>query len=121
MNFKKLKKYHVSVFTNNLLITVVLIFLFKRYHQNDVHLLSLITVFLALFVAFFLIINYMLKEVEKNFKLMPDIKFLAFNIGITAVISLMMIKELGWYGVLFVVIFAACFFQLEHMVRRVRQ
>lgn len=115
MNFR-MKKYHISIFTTNLLALVLAIFFIKGYIIRGIPITNIFVAVLIILLVFVLINIFILKPYRKIKNLFPKRNLLLLNIGISAVFSLFFLKQIGLMGFLFVMLFSFLLFEAEHII-----
>ncbi len=111
-----MKKYHISIFTTNLLAVVLAIFFARGYNAKGIPITS-ISIIMAVILAVFLISTiFILKPRGKIADIFPMTKLLLLNLGVSAVFGLIFIKEILITGMLFVLLFSFMLSEIEHII-----
>ena len=116
MNRLKMKKYHISVFTTNILALVLAIFFIKGYRLRGISITNVVVIVLILLLVFVLTSIFILKPHGKIKNLFPKRSLLLLNISISAAFSLFFLKQIGLMGFLFVMVFSFLLFEAEHII-----
>ena len=111
-----MKKYHISVFTTNILALVLAIFFIKGYRLRGISITNVVIIVLILLLVFVLTSIFILKPHGKIKNLFPKRSLLLLNIGISAAFSLFFLKQIGLMGFLFVMLFSFLLFEAEHII-----
>jgi len=111
-----MKKYHISVFTTNIIAIVLAVFFARGYNAKGIPITS-ISIIMAVLLAVFLILTaFMLKPRGKIEKVFPSKRFLLLNFGISAAIGLVFLNEIGLIGFFFVLLFSFLLSEIEHII-----
>lgn len=111
-----MEKYHISVFTTNILAIVLAVFFARGYNARGIPVTN-VSLIMAVILAVFLILTaFMLKPRGKIEKVFPSKSFLLLNSGISIVIGLFFLKEIGLIGFFFVLLFSFLLSEIEHII-----
>jgi hypothetical protein len=116
MNFAKIKKYHVSIFTTNLLALVLSEMFIKSYKVQGTPVLPIFLIVLAALAVFILISIFLLKPTGRIKTIFPSRNFIILNMAIAVILGLIFIKQTGFLGFCFVLLFAFFLFEVEHLI-----
>ena len=112
----ELKKYHMSVFTTNLLALALAILFVKSYRLNGYSILPIFIIMLAVLAAFLLASTFILKPSGMVNRIFPKRNFIILNMLITAAVSLIFLRQIGLVGFCFTLLFAFFLFEVEHLI-----
>ncbi|MEK6949330.1 MAG: hypothetical protein AABX34_03850 [Nanoarchaeota archaeon] len=111
-----MKKYHISIFTTNLLAIVLAVFFARGYNAKGIPITN-ISIIMAVILAVFLILTaFMLKPRGKIENIFPSKGLLLLNSGISAAIGLFFLREIGLMGFFFVLLFSFLLSEIEHII-----
>jgi hypothetical protein len=116
MNFAKIKKHHVSIFTTNLLAIVLASTFMKSYHANGASALPVFLIVLGSLAAFIIAAVFILKPSGRIKHIFPGRRMIALNMGIAVAVGLMFLAKTGLLGFCFVLLFAFFLFEAEHLI-----
>lgn len=117
MDISKLKKYHVSVFTTNLIAVVMSTLFLKGYKARGADIMPLFIFLLLILGTFILVFLFIIKPSKKIKKVLPNKPFLFINLILAFLISIIFLNDIGFLGVLFVLLFSFLLFEAEHIVQ----
>jgi hypothetical protein len=116
MNFAKIKKYHVSIFTTNLLALVLSEMFIKSYKVQGTPVLPIFLIVLAALAVFILTSIFILKPSGRIKTIFPSRNFIILNMAIAVILGLIFINQTGLLGFFFVLLFAFFLFEVEHLI-----
>ena len=116
MNFAKIKKHHVSIFTTNLLAIVLASTFMKSYYANGTSALPIFLFVLLALAVFILASVFVLKPSGRIKHIFPGRRMIALNMGVAAAVGLMFLGKTGFLGFCFVLLFAFFLFEAEHLI-----
>ncbi len=111
-----MKKYHISVFTTNLLAIVLAILFVKGYKARGIAITNIFLAMLIILAVFMLLSIFILKPQGRIKSIFPKKNLLIINVGISLVFSLIFLKQIGLMGFLFVMVFSFLLFEIEHII-----
>ena len=111
-----MKKYHISIFTTNILAIVLAVFFAKGYASRGIPITNIFIIMLIILATFIFLTAFMLKPGGKIMKIFPSKKLLLLNLGVSAVFGLIFIKEIFITGMLFVLLFSFLLSEIEHII-----
>ncbi len=111
-----MKKYHISVFTTNLLAIVLAILFVKGYKAREIPITNVFLIMVVILAVFMLLSIFILKPQGKIKSIFPEKKLLILNAGISLAFGLIFLKQIGLMGFLFVLVFSFLLFEIEHII-----
>jgi|SRR3989338_2635992 len=111
-----MKKYHISVFTTNLLAIVLAILFVKGYKAREIPITNVFFIMLVILAVFMLLSIFILKPQGRIKSIFPKKNLLILNVGISLAFSLIFLKQIGLIGFLFVMVFSFLLFEIEHII-----
>ena len=111
-----MKKYHVSVFTTNLLAIVLAIFFIRGYKAREIPIINVYIIVLIILVAFILLSLFILKPHGKIKNIFPEKRLLLLNALFSILFPFLFLADIGLLGFLFVIKFSFLLFEAEHII-----
>ncbi len=111
-----MKKYHISVFTTNLLAIVLAILFVKGYSTRGIPITNVFLVMVVILAVFMLLSIFILKPQGRIKSIFPKKSLLMLNVGISLAFGLIFLKQTGLMGFLFVMVFSFLLFEIEHII-----
>lgn len=111
-----MKKYHVSVFTTNLLAIVLAILFVKGYKTREIPITNVFLIMLIILAVFMLLSIFILKPQGRIKSIFPKKNLLTLNVGISLAFGLIFLRQTGLMGFLFVMVFSFLLFEIEHII-----
>ena len=111
-----MKKYHVSVFTTNLLAIVLAILFAKGYRAREIPITNVFLIMIVILAVFMLLSIFILKPQGRIKSIFPKNDLLMLNVGISLAFGLVFLKQTGIMGFMFVMVFSFLLFEIEHII-----
>ncbi len=111
-----MKKYHVSVFTANLLAIVLAMLFVKGYKTSEIPITNVFLIMIVILAIFMLLIIFILKPQGRIKSIFPKNNLLMLNVGISLAFGLVFLKQTGLMGFMFVMVFSFLLFEIEHII-----
>ena len=116
MKKNRIEKYHISIFTTNILAIVLAVFFVKGYASRGIPITNIFIIMLIILATFIFLTAFMLKPSGKIMKNFPSKNLLLLNLGVSAAFGLIFIKEILFTGILFVLLFSFLLSEIEHII-----
>lgn len=116
MPTQNIKKYHISIFTTNILALILAIFFIRSYRLREIPVLPVFLVVLVVLLVFILAAFFILKPSGKIKNIFPGKSFIILNMSIALIFCLIFFTQIGFLGFLFALLFAFFLFEAEHLL-----
>lgn len=113
---RRLKKYHISTFGTNILGIVLAIFFVTSYKARHLSLAQPLILIKVVLLAFVISLFLVIKPRLKIRRVLPSIPFILLNLAMAFFISSFFKDEMGWDGLLFVLLFSFFLTETEHVL-----
>lgn len=111
-----MKKYHISIFTTNILAIVLAVFFARGYNAKGMPITNIFIIMAVILAVFLILTIFMLKPRGKIENIFPSKSLLLLNSGISIVIGLFFLNEIGLMGLFFVLLFSFLLSEIEHII-----
>ncbi len=113
---RRLKKYHISTFGTNILGIVLAIFFVTSYKAKHLSLVQPLILIKVVLFAFLISLFLVIKPRWKIKRALPSIPFILLNLATAFFISSFFRNDIGWDGLLFVLLFSFFLAETEHVL-----